>query len=54
MGGAIPPLPQYASWRGVQLGGTQGQLYLFKRSTGFKSYILQIIFIDLPWILQPL
>jgi len=28
MGGAVPPLPNTPSWRGAQLGGAQGQLYL--------------------------
>jgi hypothetical protein len=29
MNGAIFPLPQYASWRGVQLKEAQGQLYVY-------------------------
>jgi hypothetical protein len=29
MGGAVPPLPNTPSWRGAQLGGAQGQLYLY-------------------------
>jgi len=28
MGGTVPPLPNTPSWRGAQLGGAQGQLYL--------------------------
>jgi hypothetical protein len=28
MGGAVPPLPNTPSWRGAQLRGAQGQLYL--------------------------
>jgi hypothetical protein len=28
MDGAVPPLPNTPSWRGAQLGGAQGQLYL--------------------------
>jgi hypothetical protein len=27
-GGAVPPFPNTPSWRGAQLGGAQGQLYL--------------------------
>jgi hypothetical protein len=29
MGGAVPSLPNTPSWRGAQLGGAQGQLYLY-------------------------
>jgi len=29
MCGAVLSLPQYASWSGGQLGGAQGQLYLY-------------------------
>jgi hypothetical protein len=29
MGGAVHPLPHTPSWRSAQLGGAQGQLYLF-------------------------
>jgi hypothetical protein len=29
MGGAVPPLPNTPSWRGAQLGGARGQLYLY-------------------------
>jgi len=28
MRGAVPPVPNAPSWRGAQLGGAQGQLYL--------------------------
>jgi hypothetical protein len=28
MGRAVPPLPNTPSWRGAQLGGAKGQLYL--------------------------
>jgi hypothetical protein len=37
VGGAVPPLPQYAFWRGVQLGGGQG-------------HSLVSIFTELPWL----
>jgi hypothetical protein len=29
MGGAVPPLPNTSSWRGAQLEGAQGELYLY-------------------------
>jgi hypothetical protein len=29
MGGAVPPLPNTPSWRDGQLGGAQGQFYLY-------------------------
>jgi hypothetical protein len=29
MGEAVPPFPNTPSWRGDQLGGAQGQLYLY-------------------------
>jgi hypothetical protein len=46
MGGAVPPLPHTPSWRGAQLGGAEGQLYI----SDFKveCYLRDIIVAWLP------
>jgi hypothetical protein len=48
MGGAIPPLPNTPSWRGAQLGGAQGQLYLFLRFIGYTAFSGRMIVNDKP------
>jgi hypothetical protein len=42
MGGAVPPLPNMPSWRGAQLGGAQGQLYLYLYIFECKSKVLPL------------
>jgi hypothetical protein len=38
MGGAVPPLSQYASWRGAWVGGACRQLYFTFTLVSYVNY----------------